>query len=148
MSGVVDNFQLQTLLMDAMPQRRALFGRRRHRVSRAAVANARGAGPQQIDEEILGAWNLHTYRALRNGEPDVADRRHWLWNEGCPSEIPVVDGHRVILLGPPAYERTWSAARTFPELAATLEYRELIEQEVEAWLARIEESGNRADTQT
>jgi hypothetical protein len=34
------------------------------------------------------------------------------------------------------------------ELAATLEYRELIEQDVEAWLARIEESGNRADTQT
>jgi hypothetical protein len=151
MSGVVDNFQLHTLLMEAMPQRRALFGRRKHRVSRAAVANARGTGPHQIDEEILGAWNLYTYRALRNGElppPDVADREHWLWNEGRPSDIPSVDGHRVILLGLATYERTWNAARAFPELAATLEHRELIEQEIDAWLARIEESGNATDPHT
>jgi hypothetical protein len=44
MSGVVDNFQLHTLLMDAVPSPRGFLGRRKPRVPEPAVANARGEG--------------------------------------------------------------------------------------------------------
>jgi hypothetical protein len=131
MSGVVDNFQLQTLLMDVFDQR----------VSPAAVANARGDGPQQLDETVTGAWNLYGHGALRDRAlppPDFKDTTYWIWNEGTPSDIPVVADHRVLLLGPPAYQRSWGAARTFAALPATLEPRSLSDQEVDEWLTRIE----------
>ena len=51
MSGIVENFQLDTLLMDEFP-------RDAPRVSKDAVAVARGSGPQQIDETVTGVWNL------------------------------------------------------------------------------------------
>ena len=68
MSGIVENFQLTTLLMDEFP-------RDEPRVSKAAVAVARGEGPQQIDETVTGIWNLFTYEALQPGDelPDPAD---------------------------------------------------------------------------
>ena len=74
MSGIVENFQLNTLLMDEFP-------RDEPRVSKAAVAVARGNGPQQIDETVTGVWNLYTYaraaarrRAARGDRPRL--RRH------------------------------------------------------------------------
>ncbi len=57
MSGIVENFQLNTLLMDEFP-------RDEPRVSKAAVEVARGSGPQQIDEDVTGVWNLFTFGAL------------------------------------------------------------------------------------
>jgi hypothetical protein len=143
MSGVADNFQLHTLLMDAMPAPRGLLRRRRPRVSAAAVDIARGEGPQELDETVTGAWNLYTYEALRDGrlpETDSLDTEHWIWNEGTPADIPILDGHRVMLLGPPAYVRTWNAARAFPDLPATLDHRTLESDEVEAWLRRMQQS--------
>jgi len=145
MSGVVDNFQLHTLLMDAFPEpRRGVFGRRARRVSEAAAAVARGAGPQQIDENVTGTWNLWVAAALRDGgelppKDAIADHKQLLiWNEGTPADIPPVAGHRVVLLGEPSYERFWEASRVFPHLPATLEARELRDDEVTEWLARCE----------
>ena len=60
MSGIVENFQLNTLLMDEFP-------RDEPRVSKEAVAVARGNGPQQIDETVTGVWNLYSYGALLPG---------------------------------------------------------------------------------
>ena len=136
MSGIVENFQLCTLLMDEFP-------RDEPRVSKAAVAVARGAGPQQIDETVTGVWNLFTYEALRPGGelPDPADMslsHTWIWNEGMPADIPVLDGHRVILLGPASYTRQWQAQRMFLKLPARLTADLLGEDAVAQWLAKIE----------
>ena len=87
MSGIVENFQLNTLLMDEFP-------RDEPRVSKAAVAVARGNGPQQIDETVTGVWNLYSYGALLPGGElaEATDRAYadtWIWNEGMPADIPV-----------------------------------------------------------
>ena len=135
MSGVVDNFQLHTLLMHDFPGDAP-------RVSPSAAEIARGRGPQASDETVVGAWNLYTFGALRDGRLPAADDLDstdvWIWNEGTPADIPVLDGHRVILLGPTGYKRTWAAQRTFPDLPATLEPRLLSADDLDDWFARIE----------
>ncbi len=136
MSGIVENFQLNTLLMDEFP-------RDEPRVSRAAVDVARGAGPQQIDEDVTGTWNLYTYGALTSGgelaDPaDLAYADTWIWNEGMPVDIPLLHGHRVILLGPASPVRTWPAQRMFLRLPARLTADLLDESAVSGWLTKIE----------
>jgi hypothetical protein len=144
MSGITDNFQLHMLLMDDFPGGGGggLF-RRGRRISKPAAAVARGAGPQQIDEIVVGAWNPYVYSALEDGglpDPDdyTGSKHLWIWNEGTPQDIPRLGGHRVILLGPPSYERHWPATRVFGPLEATLDARVLSDEEVGSWLERIE----------
>ncbi len=146
MSGVVENFQLTTLLMDEFP-------RDEPRVSKAAIAVARGEGPQQIDETVTGVWNLFTFAALQPGgelpEPsDLAHRDTWIWNEGMPADIPTVDGHRVILLGPAPYARSWQAQRMFLKLPARLTADLLDEDALAQWLAKIEAAAAEAATRS
>lgn len=141
MSGVVDNFQLQTLLMGAFPEPSGTAASGRERISRSALTVAQGEGPQQSDEIVTGVWNLYTYAALRAGElpgpDDPSERDTWIEGEGLPADIPVLDGHRVILLGELGEERSWSSTRTFPQLKASLELEALEPERLEAWLARI-----------
>lgn len=140
MNGVAENFQLNVLLMDVFPQR-SWFSRRR--VSRQAAEVARGNGPQQTDEWIQGAWNLHTFAALQADKTlldpkDFAAGTHWVWNEGVPADIPVFAGHRVVLLGPASYARGWGSQRAFNLLPASIsQVRKLSKSEVETWLDRI-----------
>jgi hypothetical protein len=144
MSGIVDNFQLHVLLMDAFPRRRWFASRR---VSDSAVKVARGDGPQETGETITGAWNLYTWHALRpdGSLPEKKDwGAGWIWGEGTPLDIPPLDGTRVILLGPPSYVRTWNSQRAFVGLRAELTFeRGLGQREVREWKARIVEA-NRA----
>jgi|GEM_PF-837928 len=138
MSGIVENFQLNTLLMDEFP-------RDEPRVSKAAVAVARGDGPQQIDETVTGVWNLFTFAALQPGgelpEPsDLEFRDTWIWNEGMPADIPTLDGHRVILLGAASYARSWQAQRMFLKLPARLTAELLSEDALAEWLTKLEEA--------
>ena len=144
MSGIVENFQLTTLLLDEFP-------RDAPRVSKAAVAVARGEGPQRIDETVTGVWNLFTYEALRPGgelpDPsDLAFRDTWIWNEGMPADIPLVDGHRVILLGPAPYARSWQAQRMFLKLPARLTADLLDDEALAGWLDKIETAAGAART--
>jgi hypothetical protein len=146
MSGIVENFQLNTLLMDEFP-------RDEPRVSKAAVAVARGDGPQQIDETVTGTWNLYTYEALTDEGvlPDPSDPAHshtWIWNEGMPADIPVLDGHRVILLGPAPNPRLWQAQRMFLKLPARMTADLLDEDAVAQWLAKIEAAATEAATRS
>lgn len=140
LSGISENFQLNTLLMDAFP-RRGL--RPRPRVAPEAVDVARGDGPQRIDGTVTGAWDLFGWPALRAdhslpGVQQAGFMDHTIWNEGTPSDIPVLDGERVILLGPPSYQRAWPAVRTFARLRGSLgEVRRLSPGEVAADLERI-----------
>lgn len=142
MSGIVDNFQLHTLLMDALPLPRRRFGRRApRRVSESAAATARGDGPQETDETVVGAWNPYVYAAFAGGslpaKEDYQAARHlFIWNEGTPADIPSLDGRRVILLGEPSYVREWPSARVFGPLRASLDARALGDDDVGRWLER------------
>lgn len=138
MSGIVENFQLNILLMDAFPGDD-------ERVTPAAVTVARGEGPQQIEEQVSGRWNLYSYAALQPGAelPDASDHAFsetWIWNEGMPADIPQLNGHRVILLGPAPYPRSWQAQRMFLKLPAGLEAEVLDDEAVDEWLIRIEKA--------
>jgi hypothetical protein len=139
MCGIADNFQLNMLLMDVFP--RGLFERRR--ISPSAAAVARGLGPQKTGDVVAGTWNLYTAAALRpDGRlPDAKDletQATWIWNEGVPADIPVFDGHRVILLGPASYHRGWGLSRLFDRLKADLTVeRRLSKAEVKDWLKRL-----------
>ena len=136
-SGVVDNFQLNVLLMDGIP-RSGLFARRR--VPRRVADIARGIGPQQSNDTVTSVWNLYTWQAIESGFalPDAGDygsSDHWIWNEGAPDDIPVFDGHRVVLLGPASYPRSWQSQRMFADLPAALEIeRKLSKEEIHDWL--------------
>ncbi len=137
MTGISGNFQLNELLMATFPQK-GMFPRRR--VSKLVEETARGNGPQQPGEGVTGHWNLCTWKALdKNGRlPDGLDAANWIWNEGVPADIPVFDGHRVILLGKASYSRNWASCRDFSKLKADLTIaRRLDAKEVDAWLKKF-----------
>lgn len=140
MSGVVDNFQLNVLLMDTFP-RSGILARRR--VSKRVADVAHGLGPQQTGQTVTGVWNLYTWRAIQPGMslPDRNDygaSACWIWNEGSPEDIPVFEGYRVVLLGPSSYSRSWGCQRMFDKLPATLDVeRQLAKGEVTDWLQRM-----------
>lgn len=139
-SGVVDNFQLNTLLMDAMPLP-GFFSSRR--VSKGAVKVYRGEGPQSSNDTVTGAWNLYTWKAIESGLslPDAADSQNnaeWIWNEASPADIPQFEGYRTILLGPASYPRMWQAQRMFNLLKGDLVVdQELSKGEAQQWLQKM-----------
>lgn len=139
-SGVVDNFQLNVLLMDVFPKSGFLA---RRRVPHAVADVARGNGPQQSHHTVTSIWNLYTWEAIETGMalPDPSDHAsiaHWIWNEGTPADIPAFDGRRVVLLGPASYPRSWQSQRMFDRLPAKLEIqRKLTKDEVSDWLQRM-----------
>ena len=117
MSGLGDNFQLHTLLAGALVGGGHVPG---HAPSAQEVAVCRDA-PGQVP--TTGSFNLVT----PGGE--------WVWNEGTPSDIPVVDGVRLLVLDPPPYQRGWPAGRFFPRMTGDLVLeRVLDEPETRRWL--------------
>jgi len=148
MSGVSSNFQLHVLLMDIFPQSDPRGGRR---ISQKAADVTRGnVAEQQDDAGIVGCWNLHAWTALQgtgrltnDHSPSATD--HWIWNEGVPAHIPVFDGYRVVVLGPPSYERNFNAGRTFLNLRADIDVeRPLTSDEVDGWVTRFSQAGPEA----
>ncbi len=145
--GITDNFQLHTLLADALISDGGFFRRKGpawgipgKRPSAAVVATMRGDGPRSIAESSTGSWNLYNWTALdANGHlPSKMEPEHWIWNEGVPADIRLFEGQRIILLGPPSYHRGWNTARAIPSLKPTLEVREVLkEQAVRGWLKRL-----------
>ncbi|MBM4073288.1 MAG: hypothetical protein FJ271_30855 [Planctomycetes bacterium] len=139
-SGVVDNFQLHVLLMDGFPR---VGMQSRRRVPRRVAEVALGIGPQQSDDTVTGVWNLYTWQAIQSGLklPAAGDQSRsdcWIWNEGTPDDVPVFEGRRIILLGPPAYARTWRSQRMFDKLPAKLEIdSELSTRDLNDWLQRM-----------
>ncbi|MEU1274536.1 hypothetical protein [Streptomyces sp. NPDC005799] len=117
MSGIGDNFQLHTLLADALVGGGHVPG---HAPSAQEVAVCRDA-PGQVP--TTGSFNL----ATPGGE--------WVWNEGTPSDIPVVDGVRLLVLDPPPYARGWPAGRFFPGMAGDLVLERVLDRaETGRWL--------------
>jgi hypothetical protein len=164
MGGIADNFQLHTLLMDTLiaPEpgggrgfMAKLLGRggetmsglpdglRGRRPDPASVAVARGEGPQEGHGSVVGAWNLYNWTAVDPGsgmfgDGPLAGMGHWIWNEGVPADITPFEGLRIVLLGAPAYERSWNSVRLFDALPAYVRVEEMLTpQGVEEWLARL-----------
>lgn len=142
MSGISENFQLNVLLMDVFPKSKSGWFSRR-RVSREAAQIARGNGPQMASEILKGTWNLYAWTILRGrdelpGPLDVDASAHWVWNEGIPADIPCFDNQRVVVLGPPAYERSWRSQRDFKCLKADLRVEKILTAaEVDEWIKKL-----------
>jgi hypothetical protein len=140
-SGVVDNFQLNVLIMDTFPAGPGDVAPQR--VDALVADVARGTGPQQTEDTVTGEWNLYNWQAIQSNYelPDPNDysaSQHWIWNEGSPEDIAVFEGRRVVLLGPASYARSWQAQRMFSDLPAAFEVeRTLDEDEVRQWLERM-----------
>jgi len=137
-SGVVDNFQLNMLLMDCFPKSGLLA---RSRIAKRVANVARGVGPQQTDDIVTGVWNLYTWEAIEANStlPNPDDYgSFWIWNEGSPEDIPTFEGRRAILLGKASYSRSWRSQRMFGNLPAKLEIEhKLKKDEVDQWLQRM-----------
>jgi hypothetical protein len=102
--GIGDNFQLHTLLADRLIGKGALPGTA---PTPAMVAAADGSGDPQPPGGVAGQFNLvDAYGA-------------WIWNEGRPSEIPLFEGERVVVLDPQPYPRSWNAGRVYPLMRPT-----------------------------
>ncbi|MER6115829.1 hypothetical protein [Streptomyces sp. NPDC001743] len=121
-SGVGDNFQLHTLLADALIGRGLVEGQAPSAQAVACCRDQPGMVPTTGSFNLVGA----------DGE--------WIWNEGKPADIPVVDGVRLVVLDPPAYRRNWPAGRFFPGMTGELVYdHALAPEESAALLARVAE---------
>lgn len=117
MSGIGDNFQLHTLLADVLVGGGHVPGRAPSPQEAAVCRDA----PGQV--HTVGAFNLVT----SGGE--------WVWNEGTPTDIPVVDGVRLLVLDPPPYERSWPSGRFFPHMTGDLVLERVLDAaETRYWL--------------
>ena len=147
-SGISSNFQLHTLLADALIERsrlRQFFSRAGKELGRPAphpdvVAVCDGSGPQTIDRPSEGVWNLYQWRAIdaTGNLPLKVDPKLWIWGEGIPTDIERFGDSRVLILGPPAYAREWNTAREFAGLHASVRVEApLTDSESKEWLRRF-----------
>jgi hypothetical protein len=103
--GIGDNFQLHTLLAHALIRPGGIPGQA---PDPRWVASSTDQDVEPGTPAVAGAWNL------------VDAHGSWIWNEGVPADIPAVGGTRIVVLDPPAYERTWSPGRRFPLMPGSL----------------------------
>jgi len=141
-SGVVDNYQLQHLLM-SIP----LLNDGKSAISEEDLAVVNGLGEQTTERTIVNKWNMYNlelcsksgWKTLINTQlpsSSVEYRDCWIWSEGAPQDITIYKGYRVILLGLPSYERSSRVQRTFRNLKADIVIeRELSAGEIDEWLA-------------
>ncbi|MFJ3670159.1 hypothetical protein ACIPSE_27260 [Streptomyces sp. NPDC090106] len=117
MSGIGDNFQLHTLLADVLVGGGHVPGRAPSAREAAVCRDAPGQQP------TTGTFNL------------VAPDGQWVWNEGTPADIPLVDGRRLLVLDPAPYERGWAAGRFFPGMTGDLVLERVLDvPETRYWL--------------
>ena len=141
-SGIVDNYQLQHLLM-ATP----LLNGGVSLISDEHLAVINGNSDTQITEDsIESKWNLYNLELCsQTGWKSLIDtdkpqqsveyRDTWIWSEGAPADISVHGGRRVVLLGTAAYSRSARVQRTFRNLkAAIVVEKELSADEINEWL--------------
>ncbi|MFI7707964.1 hypothetical protein [Nonomuraea sp. NPDC049480] len=128
--GIGDNFQLHTLLADALsgPEADGLLDG-----VRPDPDWVRSATDGPVDPgapPVRGQFNL----VDANGK--------WIWNEGRPADIPRLDGARVVVLDPPPYERSWSPGRMYPMMRPAVRLRRVLPAEEAAeWLAKVVPEG-------
>ncbi|MDE3725111.1 hypothetical protein PWG71_27330 [Nocardiopsis sp. N85] len=128
--GIGDNFQLHTLLADALigKEGRRLAGDRPDPRWTAACLDAQ---PDPLADVVRGEWDL------------VGGDGTWVGNEACPADIPFVDGERVLVLEPQTLTHSWRAGRRHPQIPGGLTIlEELHPDEATAWWSRMHPAGS------
>ncbi|WP_017586561.1 hypothetical protein [Nocardiopsis ganjiahuensis] len=123
--GIGDNFQLHTLLADALigPNGQGLPG---DAPDPRWTASFRDSPVDPAAHTVWGWWNM------------VAHDGAWVWNEGVPAEIPTIDGEHVLVLDEQPYPRSWNAGRRHAHVRGWLEVEsELSEDEAALWWKRV-----------
>ncbi|WP_017611725.1 hypothetical protein, partial [Nocardiopsis salina] len=123
--GIGDNFQLHTLLADALigPPGQNLQGRA---PDPRWVSAFRDGPTDPAAQTVRGWWNL------------IAHDGTWVWNEGVPAEIPTVEGERILVLDPQPYPRSWMARRRHRHVFGWLVVEgELTPAEAQLWWQHI-----------
>ncbi|NDW17673.1 hypothetical protein D0T53_01925 [Dysgonomonas sp. 216] len=142
MSGIVDNFQLQLVLMGINGFNDEV------NINDEDLDIIHGFGSQSSESVVEGKWNMYDchligkggWEELINNKKASVDKARdfmdtWIWSEGSPADIPVKNGHRVILLGQPSYIRNLSIQRTFKNLEAYVEIeKKLTSEEIAEFL--------------
>lgn len=124
-SGVSGNFQLQTLLAATL-------------VGPEADGLIAGTPPDPVWVAAASDGDLNPAGGI-SGQFNLVDHTgSWIWGEGRPSDIPVLDGRRVVLLEPQPYPRRWSPGRLFERMRPTVQLDRILPSvEVAAWLTRL-----------
>ena len=113
------------------------------RAPSADVVAAAGTGPVN-SSTASSDWQLACWGGLR-ADGGVGESEHWIWNEGVPADIEVLDGERVVLVGMPSIQRSWNAARIFSAMPGVLVPKgQLSQGEVEKVLQAIRVAQARA----
>ena len=127
MSGVGDNFQLHTLLADRLigdPARGLLAG---ERPAPAWVAAATTAPPRLTAGDVI-------QRRFRLFDATGA----YIYPEGRPADIPLIEGARVIALHPPRGNYGWTGGRTYEYMVPALTLDHVMTPgQAAPWRARI-----------
>jgi hypothetical protein len=136
LTAVRNNFHLFTLLQDAL-----LPGD--PRLQKLAVSIAKGermlsdVSPSEwaeFGEHDTARWSFRPWLAPPN------DPACWIWGESKPTEIPMLDGERIVLLGPLDSPRSWEIAYFVPlhsALRSSVRIEAVVRaDEYESWIAR------------
>jgi len=120
--GIGDNFQLHTLLA--------------YRLIPDLIPGE--PPPQSWVEAASVGPDLEPVGGIR-GQFELTDAfGETIWNEGRPSEIPLLDGRRVVVLDTPAYARSWNAGRLYQMMTPMVQVdRTLSSAEAASWLAKV-----------
>ncbi|SMD24463.1 hypothetical protein [Kibdelosporangium aridum] len=126
-SGVGGNFQLQTLLAATL-------------IGSEGDGLIAGTPPDPVWVAAATDGDLTPPGGI-SGQFNLVDHTgSWIWGEGRPADIPVLDGRRVVLLEPQPYPRRWSPGRLFERMRPTVQLDRILPSvEVAAWLTRLSE---------
>jgi hypothetical protein len=136
LTAIRNNFHLFTLLQDGLCPR----------ANSLPVALAKGErmlsdispNEWQGDENDRAIWTYAPWSALKlDGS---LTPMQWIWGEGKPTDIPLVEGKRVMLLGPLTTPRSWSVgffAPLHPALRSAVRIDSVLSAaEFKAWTLR------------
>jgi len=138
-NGASSNFNLHEIVSDVLI-RQGIQGRRN---PPEFIAYLRGEFKEPPVASVVGSFNFYDYRAASAdlANANAVNTDYWVWNEGSTSDIPTSQGRKVLLAGPPAYDRSWNPGRRFDALPISAKFdRELSCSEFRATLKRLVDS--------
>lgn len=121
MSGIAGNYQLQTLLAAVLIGGGHLPG----------IPPAPRAVTLCSDGDLDPA-NLSDLPVEREWFNFSEPSGRWIWSEVTPSQIPIADGIRQVVLDPPVFCHAFTAVRFLPRVPGRLELDEVMEPEQSA----------------
>jgi hypothetical protein len=143
--GVCSNFELHALVADALVER----GVPGNRNPRDVLDVVRGLSDEAERTYVEGVFEMFVPAALEAlTRPErQSPLKLTVWNEGAPTDVPVFEGRRTVLVTAPVWKRTWNGGRPFSALrAAVTVERELSGDEHAALLARMRDAATAGST--